>query len=89
MSKSRQIAARIGPGSRVLIVGLGRSGLAAARLLLKMGAEVAVSEGGPRTSIAPETLRWLEQYGMALECGGHSEKFFNTPELIVVSPGVP
>jgi UDP-N-acetylmuramoylalanine--D-glutamate ligase len=68
---------------------LGRSGLAAARLLRKLGAEVAVSEGGERDSIAPATLDWLEQHGVALECGGHSEKFFSTPDLIVVSPGVP
>jgi len=89
MSEIQEIAARIGPGSRILVVGLGRSGLAAVRLLRKLGAEVAVSEGGHRSGITPETLVWLEEHGVPLECGGHSDKFFGTPELIVVSPGIP
>jgi UDP-N-acetylmuramoylalanine--D-glutamate ligase len=89
MANAGEIVARIGTGSRVLVVGLGRSGLAAVRLLKKLGAEVAVSEGGPHEEIDPATLAWLEEHEIGLECGGHGEKFFTGAELIVVSPGVP
>jgi len=89
MTDAREIIANIGPGRRVLVVGLGKSGLAAVKLLKKMGAEVTVSEGGGRDKIAPETLVWLEEHGVLLESGGHSHQFFEAAEVIVVSPGVP
>jgi len=89
MIEAGEIVATIGPGRRVLVVGLGKSGLAAVRLLKKMGCEVAVSEGSDRKMIAPGTLKWLEDHGVPLECGGHSEQFCAASEMIVVSPGVP
>jgi len=89
MQTAREIVATIGPGSRVTVLGLGRSGLAAVRLLQKMGAEVAVSEAGAAAHVAPDTLAWLATHGVELECGGHSPKFFAGRDLLVVSPGVP
>lgn len=89
MRPAREIVATIGPGSRVTVLGLGRSGLAAARLLKRMGAEVAVSEGGPAEKIAADTLDWLDRHGVRLECGGHTAEFFAGIDLVVVSPGVP
>jgi len=88
MQTAREIVASIGPGSRVTVLGLGRSGLAAVRLLKKMGAQVAVSEGGSVAKIAPESLAWLAAHGVELECGGHSSRFFAGIDLVVVSPGV-
>jgi len=89
MLTARETVAAIGAGSRVTVVGLGRSGLAAVRLLKKMGAEVAVSEGGSAEKIAPDTLGWLTAHGVEVECGGHSPEFFAGRDLVVASPGVP
>ena len=72
---------------RVLVVGLGKSGLAAARFLKQRGAQVTVSDSRPGTVIA-ELPALLEQ-GIALETGSHGLLTFRRQDLIVVSPGVP
>ncbi|MCC6746674.1 MAG: UDP-N-acetylmuramoyl-L-alanine--D-glutamate ligase [Deltaproteobacteria bacterium] len=74
-------------GKRVLVVGLGRSGTAAARLCARRGARVTVtdqrSEGALSDAVAALG-------GCAtLELGGHREASFTGAELIVLSPGVP
>ena len=76
-------------GRRVTVVGLGRSGLAAAALLCRAGARVRVTEArqGPALRQAQETLRSLEIE--AMELGGHTTRFLDGSELLVVSPGVP
>ena len=86
---AREIVAALSPASRVLVVGLGRSGMAAVRLLRKMGATVAVSEATPRERLDRENLAWLERHGVAVECGGHSQGLLSGADLVVVSPGVP
>jgi len=86
---AREIIAALTPASRVVVVGLGRSGMAAVRLLRKMGAKVSVSEATPREKLDPESLAWLAAHGVGVECGGHSEELLAGADLIVVSPGVP
>lgn len=75
-------------GKRVTVVGLARSGAAAARLLLREGATVSVTDRRPaselaewRSRVGPGDVRWL--------LGGHPEEAFRDAELIVLSPGVP
>ena len=72
---------------RVLVVGLGKSGLAAARFLKERGARVTVSDSRPATVIS-ELPSLLEQ-GIVVETGGHGILTFRRQDLIVVSPGVP
>jgi UDP-N-acetylmuramoylalanine--D-glutamate ligase len=72
---------------RVLVVGLGKSGLAAAQFLKGRGARVTVSDARPATLIA-ELPSLLEQ-GFAVEAGSHGLLTFRRQDLIVVSPGVP
>ncbi len=74
---------------KALVVGLGVSGVAAARFLHLQGWLVAVSD--QRSAIElEEVLKTLAEIGIAdFETGGHSEKFFLNRDLIVVSPGVP
>jgi UDP-N-acetylmuramoylalanine--D-glutamate ligase len=74
-------------GMKAVVVGLGRSGLAAVRYLHQQGLKVAVSEFRPQVSA--EEQRVLEQCGAVLETGGHTAPFFADAELVVVSPGVP
>lgn len=72
---------------RVLVVGLGKSGLAAARFLKERGARVTVSDARPATLIAE--LPGLIAEGIAVEAGSHGLLTFRRQDLIVVSPGVP
>jgi len=71
----------------VLVVGLGKSGLAAARFLKTLGARVTVSDARPATLIA-ELSELLDQ-GFMVEAGSHGLLTFRRQDLIVVSPGVP
>jgi UDP-N-acetylmuramoylalanine--D-glutamate ligase len=72
---------------RVLVVGLGKSGLAAARFLKTRGAQVTVSDSRPANLIAD--LPALLDEGIMVEAGSHGLLTFRRQDLIVVSPGVP
>jgi UDP-N-acetylmuramoylalanine--D-glutamate ligase len=72
----------------VLVVGLGRSGRAVARVAAEMGAHVAVSEKAKREDLT-EVLRELGPTLDQVETGGHTPALFRWADLIVVSPGVP
>lgn len=86
---AREIVSGLTPDSRVVVVGLGRSGMAAVRLLRKMGVSVAVSEATPCEQLDPENLAWLAANAISVECGGHSAGLLAGADLLVVSPGVP
>jgi UDP-N-acetylmuramoylalanine--D-glutamate ligase len=73
---------------RVLVVGLGRSGVASALFLKARGAKVTVSDAKPQEELGEEIPKLLDQ-GIAVETGGHGERTFRGQDLIVVSPGVP
>jgi UDP-N-acetylmuramoylalanine--D-glutamate ligase len=73
---------------RVLVVGLGKSGVASALFLKSRGARVTVSDTKPAAELHNEIMPLLEQ-GIALETGGHGDRTFREQDLIVVSPGVP
>ena len=72
---------------RVLVVGIGKSGLAAARFLKKRGARVTVSDARPALLIVE--LPMLLDEGFMVEAGSHGLLTFRRQDLIVVSPGVP
>ncbi len=73
---------------RVLVVGLGKSGVAAALFLKARGARVTVSDAKPQEELGGEIPELLDR-GIAIETGGHGERTFRGQDLIVVSPGVP
>ncbi len=73
---------------RVLVVGLGRSGVASALFLQARGARVTVSDAKPQDQLG-EDIPVLLDHGIAVETGGHGERTFRGQDLIVVSPGVP
>jgi UDP-N-acetylmuramoylalanine--D-glutamate ligase len=75
-------------GKKVLVVGLGKSGLAAALFLRRKGAQVTVSDMRSAESLAKEIPALLEE-GINVEAGGHGLLTFRRQDLIVVSPGVP
>jgi len=75
-------------GKRVVVVGLGASGVAAARLCLRRGARVVANDGKPREALSAEALA-LEGQGATLVAGGHKAARLDEADVVVVSPGVP
>jgi len=72
----------------VVVVGLGRTGEAAARMLLSEGASVLVSEAGSEADCVDAAAE-LGVLGAECEFGGHSLERFATADTVVLSPGVP
>lgn len=72
----------------ILIMGLGRSGLAAARFAAGRGARVTVTDTA-RRPVAGPTMDELRARGVELVLGGHPASIFAQADLIVLSPGVP
>src|SRR5215208_5178558 len=75
-------------GKKVLVVGVARSGVAAARLLASRGAVVIANDMKPEAQLAREADE-LRRLGVMLSLGGHPESLFENAEMIVLSPGVP
>src|SRR3972149_2072097 len=76
------------PGRTLAVVGLGRSGIPAARPVRGPGGRGAASDRGPRESLSAEA-RDLERLGCGLWTDGHPDAAFAGADLVVVSPGVP
>src|ERR1700726_3613436 len=75
-------------GKRVLVVGLGKSGVASALFLKAHGARVTVSDTKTGDELHNE-IPVLLDHGITVETGGHGERTFRGQDLIVVSPGIP
>jgi len=72
---------------RVLVVGLGRSGIAAALLCAARGARVTVTDKRSQAGLGAALVQLPS--GVTHELGGHRGESFLGADLIVVSPGVP
>lgn len=76
----------------VLVVGLCRSGVAAAKLLQAHGVSVFVTEFSAATPANAPYRKSLDELGIAYEVGGHSEKAFafasQPGAWAVLSPGI-
>ncbi len=70
--------------SKVLVLGLSKSGKSAARLLAKHGYDVYLTES---KNMEPD--HDLEKLGVHIETGGHSVNFIDGSEFAVTSPGIP
>ncbi|HZZ83840.1 MAG TPA: UDP-N-acetylmuramoyl-L-alanine--D-glutamate ligase [Anaeromyxobacteraceae bacterium] len=75
-------------GARVTVVGLARSGVAAARLAGREGALVTVTDRRPAGELAAQ-LDALQGTRVRAVLGGHDLADFERADLVVVSPGVP
>jgi UDP-N-acetylmuramoylalanine--D-glutamate ligase len=72
----------------MLVVGLGKSGVAAARLLLARGAQVVANDQRSEAELDASALE-LRALGAELALGGHDPALFTSVDRIVLSPGVP
>jgi UDP-N-acetylmuramoylalanine--D-glutamate ligase len=77
-------------GKKILVVGLGKTGMALVSFLLRQGAEVMVSDSR-KISELQEMVSPFKGIGfpLVLEGGGHSTAFFLTADVVLVSPGIP
>jgi len=75
-------------GQRVVVVGLARSGVAAAEYLARAGARVVATDSKGTGELAPEAMK-LSGMGIELQAGGHRRESFTSADMVVVSPGVP
>jgi UDP-N-acetylmuramoylalanine--D-glutamate ligase len=72
----------------VVVIGMARSGIAAAEFLVRHGAAVVATDRKAEAELAPEALA-LRALGVRLELGPHRTETFASASLVVVSPGVP
>lgn len=73
---------------RILIVGLGKTGVSLCKFLAEHGAQVTVSDHKSKPELAG-TVEQVEGLGVKLDLGGHSPKTFLAQDLVILSPGVP
>ncbi len=71
---------------RVLIVGLGLSGIAAARLLSDHGADIRITDRRDESELVGNIMQLPE--GVTIETGRHSSAMIDGIDLVVVSPGI-
>lgn len=75
-------------GMNVLVLGLAKSGLAAANLLHSIGATVTVNDASPDEG--NEEVKSLREAGVKVICGGHPPGIVNKGfDLVVKNPGIP
>ncbi|TFG39813.1 MAG: UDP-N-acetylmuramoyl-L-alanine--D-glutamate ligase, partial [Syntrophobacterales bacterium] len=73
---------------KILVVGLARTGIAAARFLRRRGAAVRATDVAPEAALGPGVAE-LRALDIDLALGGHRVEDFTAADLIVLSPGVP
>jgi UDP-N-acetylmuramoylalanine--D-glutamate ligase len=74
-------------GSKVLVVGMARTGIATAKFLEAKGFRVTTTETKPEEEMK-EAVEELKGMDLATEWGGHRTETFLRQDIIVVSPGV-
>lgn len=87
MTCDKHTARTIGKGDLVVVVGAGRSGMAAARLLHRMGARVRLLER-KADGVPADFLQWAAASGVEIATGDHSPAQFEGARAVVPSPGM-
>ena len=75
-------------GKKALVCGMAKSGIAAAKLLKRLGAEVTLQDMKKREDIAADVLN-LENEGIVLYTGANPDDIACAQDIIVLSPGIP
>lgn len=74
---------------KVLILGLSKSGISAAKYLNDKGADCYITEFKPLDDKDADKVKELEALGIKVETGGHSDEFINDAYIAITSPGIP
>src|ERR1700757_3991987 len=75
-------------GRKVLVVGLGKTGIQTVRFLIKKGADVRATDITPLEKL-PKEVKEFKEMGVNIESGEHKIETFLGADLIVLSPGAP
>jgi len=75
-------------GKRVVVVGMGLTGIAVAKLCARRGATVVVTDSRPADKLADAQARLLD-HPVTWQLGGHDVETWRKSDLVVMSPGVP
>lgn len=75
-------------GKKIIVVGLGKSGISVATFLKKRGANVIVTDSSNDNKLS-DAAKNLQKIGVVVELGFHDPSSFKNSEMIVLSPGVP
>jgi UDP-N-acetylmuramoylalanine--D-glutamate ligase len=73
---------------KILVVGLGKTGIQTVKFLLKKGADVRASDLTPLENL-PKDIKQFKETGVEIEAGGHKTETFLSADTIILSPGVP
>ena len=74
---------------KVLVAGAGVSGIGAAELLLKLGAEVILYDGNEKLDTSAVRSRFAEDASIEIRKGELTRELASQAELCVISPGIP
>ncbi|PKK84143.1 MAG: UDP-N-acetylmuramoyl-L-alanine--D-glutamate ligase [candidate division Zixibacteria bacterium HGW-Zixibacteria-1] len=74
-------------GRKVGIVGMARSGVAAAKLARRLGGVPFVSDVKSADKLEAQ-IHELKTFGIEFETGGHTDRLLNS-DFVIVSPGIP
>jgi UDP-N-acetylmuramoylalanine--D-glutamate ligase len=74
---------------KVLILGLSKSGISAAKYLNRQGAKVFITEIKEAGSEDKQNIDYLTALGIKVETGGHSQEFIQNSYIAITSPGIP
>ena len=73
---------------KITVIGMGLSGMGAAKLANYLGAKVFVSDSSKKNVILHNSMELLSMYHIASETGLHTNRIFDA-DLWIVSPGIP
>jgi len=74
---------------RVLVVGLGKSGISSSFFLAGKGADVTLADVKEESELDKDAMGRLREARVRLELGPHRGETFINSDMIIVSPGVP
>ena len=72
---------------KILVLGLSKSGIAAAKLAVGLGYDVYLTES--KSEVNELQVKELENLGIKVEYGKHSQEFVNNASFAITSPGIP
>ena len=75
-------------GKKIAVIGLGKTGIALSRFLLRYGAEVLISEHKSEAELS-SSLETVQELPLKFELEGHNPKTLIQQDYVILSPGVP
>lgn len=72
---------------KVMVVGMGKTGVSLCRFLCENGAKVTISDHKSRAELS-NSLEQIEDLQLDFDLGGHTPKKFLEQDLLILSPGI-